>query len=118
MVFWVFLVIALVLTACFLLQSLAMHVLSGIRLRKAMRPNSHPGALLPELIALEAQFFLAPKRALAETRELLASIDAPPDCLVKVSDQASFSNALQEAQAILSCQSSTLARASRTTPLK
>jgi hypothetical protein len=114
MVFWVFLVIALLLTAGFALQSLVMYVVSGIRRRRETRTVSQHGVLLPELIALEAQFFLAPKRALAEARDLMMSVGAPADCLAKVADQASFSEALQQSQAFLACQ---VAKPARTTPL-
>jgi hypothetical protein len=118
MVFWIFLVIALLLTATFALQSLAMYLCTGIRRRRKAHEGVPHGVLLPEIIALEAQFFLAPKRALAEARELLAAAGASPDCLAKVADQASFSQALQQSQAMILCQSAAVARAARTVPLK
>jgi len=118
MVFWIFLVIALVLTACFMLQSLVMYFYAGIKSRRTSRPSVRHGVLLPELIALEAQFFLAPKRALAEARTILADVGAPPDCLAKVSDQASFCAALQQLQTHLAVKSPAVAKAGRSTPLK
>jgi hypothetical protein len=118
MMFWIFLVIALSLTACFMLQSLVAYSVSEIRRRKAARPSVRQGVLLPELIALEAQFFLAPKRAIAEARTLLVEAGAPADCLAKVSDQASFSLALQQLQGHFAVKSPAVAKAGRPLPLK
>ena len=95
MFLWIVLAISLLFAGCFLLQSLAMYLQPGT----AKRPTQASArVLVPELIALEAQFFLAPRLAIDEARQLLREIGPPLDPFSGVSDLPSFSRALRQSQ--------------------
>jgi hypothetical protein len=109
----VVLAIALVVGAGFLVQGLVIYFHPVWQRRSNARPRPVLSALPPEFIALEAQFFLAPTRALAEARDLLGTIGAPNDVFANVVDLASFTRALRQAHACLTHDSAGVARQSR-----
>jgi hypothetical protein len=118
MFLWIVLAIALLVGTCMLLQGLVMYLRPNFRQGARSRPSAAPRALRPDLVALEAQYFLCPTRALAEAGELLRTAGNHEDLLAGVVDLPSFSNALREAQAYIPRESTSLVRARGTATLK
>jgi len=113
MFLWLVLALGLVLCAYLLFQCALLYKRPGPAANHAGQAHRRRSrALAPELVALEAQFFLCPGRAIAEARDILRRAGAPPDLVRNVADLPSFSRALQDVQAYLNTRSS-LAGASR-----
>ena len=73
MVFWVLYSLAFFLCACFFLWNLVRYLWPQRFWRKRPEPVTDLAipALIPEIVALQAQFLVAPRMALAEARKML-----------------------------------------------